>query len=154
MFAYNVNIPGPQAHGDYVQIFNEIPKTVIEVWQKKMPHNPQHCTFRTQSSAPIRIPTIRSPNELLHTNLEIRIMNLQQSECLRRVLCWQQGGTIYIAPPNDKERNIDNLGFDCHTTRRVLCKSTRRPLAVRLRSMNNEYFICSHVVSIPIEYLY
>lgn len=157
MFTFNVNIPMSdtlQRVGYIQSITNDVPNCVIDIWSKKMPHSPRRYTFTTVLHEHLRIPLVRTADELLHTNLEIRIMNNLQSECLRRFICWQQGNHIFIAPPNDKERNIDQLGFDLQSTKRQLATTCDIPLTLRLRQVGTEYFVCTEKVSIPIEYLY
>jgi hypothetical protein len=155
MFHSNAGVPPPTGSTLVFQhIVNDIPHTSLEAWWKRHPHRPLYFEGTTDLHSRLPIPRVRTQEALLHTHLEVRIMSEDRSQCLMRFLCWYEHTTVFIATPNDVDRNIDDLGFDLCTTKRGLCSTLVGNPTLRLREVEGEYYACVGSKSIPLEYLY
>ena len=139
------------------QIINHIPNTSIVCWVKIMPHLPIEHACETSYQGIIRIPFIQTIKDLFGTHLEIRIMNKEGTKCFSRFCIWQEKqypNTVSIACPNDKERNIDDLGNDLYSTQRRLRITKEKEATLLFRTCQEHTFIECWGHVIPIEYMY
>ena len=128
----------------YIKTFsNKVRNTVIRCWLKNSPPEPPvPFEFDQNFNGKLPIPVIKEKSELIHTHLEVRVMNKEESECLIRFLVWNgpadQG--IQVAVPNDKRRDIDAIARDLmHTRRRIAANID--PLDLSIHYVSDEYYI-------------
>jgi len=120
MYGLGVSIRPLQVESPYIaHISNTIPHTFLVVWLKIHPHHPKRWTIHKKRRTVIPIPEVATSYNLLNRHVELRIMK-DHVTCLHRILLWRKQGEVYVASPNDQERDIDHLSFDLTTTARKL----------------------------------
>ena len=136
-----------------VHVRNEIPGTRLVLWRKEYPHLPTVHHIQIKSTTFIPIPKVETPDSLLGTNLEIRIMR-RHDHCVHRVMLWMQAGLLCVASPNDVERNIDDMGYDLSTTCRRI-GVTNPNIHLRFLTCAGYLFVAlSESAIIPLEYVF
>ena len=163
MFGNVLSIPRPREHSSSKQqryvistVRNKIKDACVLLWYRHHNHKNgevncvQNYIVRVEYNGEIPIPLIHQKEELIGTHLELQIMNKELSNCMIRTLFWINNGTIYMATPNDTQRNIDNMHDDLIVTRRSFPVQSGK-ITMSLRKILGEFYVDLNNTCIPIE---
>ena len=135
---------------------NRIPNCHVVIWQKNYPHPPATwaCASGQTLPARIRVPSVENEDDLFGAHIEVRVMTVALDACISRFCVWSQHNELCVATPNDQYRDIDNLGHDLHSTRRVIrgCAPLPAEFPLTLRSAGIHLFASVGGTTVPIDY--